>query len=117
MSTFLVYWTYDDIEYEASALHQGAAGRGTDGGILSFISSSNELNSFFSGASAAASSVGARVFGASGRHVRYQHLVSARNTRDALKGHTGGVTGMARVMGSVPAINLRAWGGALGLSR
>ena len=91
-------------------------GRVTDEGVLNYIPGSNELGSLFSGVRGTAASVGLSVLsGVSGRHMYYRHLVSARATRDVLKGHSGGVTGMARVIGSMPASALRSCGDALGL--
>ena len=86
MSKFLVYWSDDDIDDNVRCISRDVEGRVTrdrGSGIVAGV---------ISGPSIACSEAVTRAFSKTGGcHMYYQHLLSARSSRDALEGHSDGI--------------------------
>ena len=99
MSEFLVYWTKDDIDREVKAIAKRLAQRSTTEGLPSIFGPiSRGIGSLSVKPHILISSAPTKVVSlAAGRPLHYQCLLSARSTRGSLDGHSGGLTGIARI--------------------
>lgn len=98
LAEFLVYWSHGDINRKAREITYGViqrvsqAGFGQHLGVVSQVAANvaSPLHDAVSKVTTGAASVTSSLI--SGRPIYYQHLLSARNARNALEGHSNGIT-------------------------